>query len=147
MLLHKFIWIHCARLYGHLIHLYTAMIWVVKVFLAPIKVHWRCHFTTLLTWRMLSFDLPLNDVQITILSQQDIYVKIKGVYRTGFFSSVKYLVCAQIAIYLFFFRESWSWTWNHLANWIERLEIMAKSMDLNEPGMHHLEIHETLASR
>ena len=90
---------------GHLIHLYTAMIWVVKVFLAPIKVHWRCHFTTLLTWRMLSFDLPLNDVQITILSQQDIYVKIKGVYRTGFFSSVKYLVCAKIAIYLFFSRE------------------------------------------
>ena len=85
MSLHKCIWTHCARLYGHLIHLYTAMIWVVKVFLAPIKVHWRCHFTTLLTWRMLSFDLPLNDVQITILSQQDIYVKIKGVYRTGFF--------------------------------------------------------------
>jgi hypothetical protein len=24
---------------------------------------------------------------------------------------------------------------------------MAKSMDLNEPGMHHLEIHKTLASR
>ena len=54
---------------------------------------------------MLSFDLPLNDVQITILSQQDIYVKIKGVYRTGFFIFLaKYVVRAEI-IAIYHFRE------------------------------------------
>lgn len=53
---------------------------------------------------MLSFDLPLNDVQITILSQQDIYVKIKGVYRTGFFFLAKYVVRAEI-IAIYHFRE------------------------------------------